>query len=325
MNSTAIVPAQDAHAAVSENYDGLTMVVSPSEAQRRVQELQAFVQRVMIRDVDYGVIPGSDKPTLLQPGAQKMAEVYGFGHRFEVIEQQKDWERGFFYFEYRCVLFSRRDGREVGSGIGSCNSRESKYAARWVFENEVPEGLDPKSLKTREGKSRKTGKPYKMYCVPNPDPYSLVNTLQKMAAKRAYIHAVIAATRSSGLLTQDVEDLPPDVFGAPERARSWEADADTGEVREAAASKSSYVNLADSIRTATDVEQLKAVWQLAASDRKSGKLSASEHASLKSILEEAKASLARPVPSQPKTVDHGADKGTDTIHLPEDDDLGGRM
>lgn len=239
-----------------ESYDGLRMVVSPAEATRRLQELQAFVQKSMVKDIDYGIIPGTgDKPTLYQPGAQKLAEIYGFTHRFEPVETVKDWERGFFYFEYRCVLVSRRNGQMIGEGIGSCNSRESKYAgrwvplgdvppgmkadqlqkrsgARWVFQSEIPAGVNPATLEKQQRKSKKPPhKPYDVfkvvddqYLIPNSDPYSLVNTLQKMAAKRAYIHAVIAATRSSGILTQDVEDLPPEVFGEPEEGRSWEKD-----------------------------------------------------------------------------------------------------
>jgi hypothetical protein len=216
-----------------DTYSGLTMACAPSEAKKRLQELQAFVKSNMEPNVDFGIIPGTNKPSLYQPGAQKLAEIYGFGHRFLPVEQVKDWEHGFFYFEYRCVVFSRRDGRDVAEGIGSCNSRESKYGDRWVFDREVPAGLDIAKLKTREGKSKKPPYgSYKLYLVPNPDPYSLVNTIQKMAAKRAYIHAVIAATRSSGLLTQDVEDLPPDAFGRPEETRSWEHDPETGEVQD---------------------------------------------------------------------------------------------
>lgn len=211
-------------ATVEREYDGLTMAVAPKEALRRVQELQAFVTTVMLRDLDYGVIPGTgDKPSLLQPGAQKLAEIYGFSHSFEAVEQVKDWERGFFYFEYKCILKSARTGRHVGEGIGSCNSRESKYAGRWVFDRDVPKGLDKASLKTRSGKSRKPPyQAYTMYLVPNDDPYSLVNTIQKMAAKRAYIHAIVAATRSAGVFTQDVEDLPQEAFGEAEDQRSWE-------------------------------------------------------------------------------------------------------
>lgn len=234
-------------------YDGLNMAVAPAEAKRRVQELQAFVASVMVRDQDYGVIPGTgEKPTLLQPGAQKLAEIYGLVPHFHAVDVVKDWDRGFFYFEYACTLTSRRDGSPVGEGMGSCNSRESKYAGRWValselptglakdslqkregarwcFKSELPAGFDIRAAKTQERVSKKNGSKYTVYqvvdtqyLIPNPDPYSLVNTLQKMAAKRAYIHAVIGATRSAGIFTQDVEDLPAEAFGEVAETRTWD-------------------------------------------------------------------------------------------------------
>lgn len=203
-------------------YNGLSMVVSPAEALRRVQELQAFVSNVMVVGTDYGVIPGTDKPTLLQPGAQKLCEIYGFAFSFEDAEKVENWDLPLFHYEMRCVLTSRRDGRFIGTGIGSCNSKEKRYAGRWAFDNEIPQGLDKSLLKRREGKSKKNGKPYTQFWIPNDDIFSLVNTMKKMACKRALVHAVIGATRSAGIFTQDVEDLPREAFGKPDATRSWE-------------------------------------------------------------------------------------------------------
>jgi hypothetical protein len=58
--------------------------------------------------------------------------------------------------------------------------------------------------------------------VENPDILDTVNTVLKMAKKRAKIDAVIGVTRSSGLFTQDMEDLPP-APAAPEPAIVTEA------------------------------------------------------------------------------------------------------
>lgn len=203
-------------------YSGLTMVVSPAEALRRVQELQAFVSNVMVQGMDYGVIPGTDKPTLLQPGAQKLCEIYGFAPSFEDAAKIEDWNAPLFHYEMRCVLTSRKDGRFIADGIGSCNSKEKRYAGRWAFDNEIPQGLAKETLKRREGKSKKNGKPYTQFWIPNDDIFSLVNTMKKMACKRALVHAVVGATRSAGIFTQDVEDLPREAFGKPEANRSWE-------------------------------------------------------------------------------------------------------
>jgi len=201
------------------DYDGLVMAVAPVEALRRVQELQAFVETVMKSGIDYGTIPGTgNKPCLFQPGAQKLAEIYGFAVAFEDTGSTIDWREPFFFFRKRCVLTSRRDGRFVCDGIGSCNSREDRYAWRWAWGREVPKGMDKSTLRTRgRGDSMQ-------YRVPNEDVYSLVNTLEKMACKRALIHAVTNATRSSGIFTQDVEDLPREAFGAAKERRSWEVD-----------------------------------------------------------------------------------------------------
>ena len=203
-------------------YEGLIMVVSPAEALRRVQELQAFVQQVMVKDVDFGTIPGTDKPTLLQPGAQKLAEIYGFAIDFEDVNAIEDWDRGFFLYRKKCVLTSRRDGRFICASIGSCNSKEGRYSGRWAFDNEVPAGLDKRLLKMKKFTSKKNHKEYTQYRIPNEDIFSLVNTIEKMACKRALVGAVISATRSAGVFTQDAEDLPAEAFGKAEVERSWD-------------------------------------------------------------------------------------------------------
>lgn len=196
----------------SHDYGGLTMATSPAEAMKRLQQLQAFVHEVMKEGVDFGVIPGTDKPTLLQPGAQKLCEIYGFATSFQDQRSIEDWDKPLFHYEMRAVLTSRRDGSFVGDGIGSCNSKEKRYAGRWAFDNEIPVGLAKATLKRREGKSKKNGRPYTQFFIPNDDIFSLVNTMKKMACKRALVMAVIGATRSSGLFTQDVEDLPEEAF-----------------------------------------------------------------------------------------------------------------
>jgi hypothetical protein len=65
-----------------------------------------------------------------------------------------------------------------------------------------------------EDKTTKAGKtlkavviPAASYRIPNPDVADVVNTLQKMAQKRAYIQATLMATGLSEFFTQDMEDL----------------------------------------------------------------------------------------------------------------------
>lgn len=216
-NGTALAVRNEQHITTPQaEYTGLRMVVSPEEALKRVQELQAFVARVMVRDTDYGVIPGTgDKPALLQPGAQKLAEIYGFAIDFEDAGSTEDFDKPLFVYKKKCILTSRRDGRFICASIGSCNSREDRYAYRWVSEKQIPGGMDKAMLKYRD---TKYGRKYR---IANDDICGLANTMEKMACKRAMVGAVISATRSSGVFTQDVEDLPAEAFGNVEESRSW--------------------------------------------------------------------------------------------------------
>ena len=45
-----------------------------------------------------------------------------------------------------------------------------------------------------------------LYRIPNPDVADVVNTIQKMAQKRALVAATLIATSASEFFTQDIED-----------------------------------------------------------------------------------------------------------------------
>ena len=83
---------------------GLMMVASPAEQKRRIEELQAFIKEAMEEGIDYGTIPGTDKPTLYQPGAQKLSEFYGLAASFAFDVQTEDWDKPFFYYRVVCSL-----------------------------------------------------------------------------------------------------------------------------------------------------------------------------------------------------------------------------
>lgn len=180
-----------------------TFVVSVDEIKARIEELQAFVRGYMVAGEDYGTIPGTQKPTLYKPGAEKLCDVYGFTKEFLIVASLEEWERGGrFAYTIKCILRSKRTGLLEAEGLGSCNSMEAKYRWIWVWEDKLPSHLDKTNLV-----SKRTKKGTVQYRVPNDDPYSQVNTILKMAKKRALVDAVLSATRSSGLFMQDLEDL----------------------------------------------------------------------------------------------------------------------
>lgn len=206
------------------------------EAKRRADLVKTMkTDSVLISGIDYGIIPGTKKPSLLKPGAERLCSAFGFAPRFNTLNATEKWDADnpLFAYRYECVLVHTASGQTVASGIGSCNSMESKY--RWRKLDRVcpecgeinirrsnkpprgaPQGTDPGwyCWKKTDGcgvnfahddvriTGQETGR------VPNDDVFSIVNTIDKMAQKRALIAAVLIACNASGFFTQDVEDMP---------------------------------------------------------------------------------------------------------------------
>lgn len=224
-NETSIVVAGAA--------DMFMPVMHVAQAKQRRDAIVGFVQGMMVKDKDFGAVPGTDKPTLLKPGAEKLVSFFGYAPVFvpeHIVENfGDDGSEPLFFYRYRCELY--RSGSLVGSGIGSCNSRESKYRYR-NGERVCPECNKPAITRSkfppRDNPNAEPG----WYCyakkggcgaqfdatdkrivgqivgkVPNPDIADLVNTVDKMAQKRALIAATLIAVNASEFFTQDVEDM----------------------------------------------------------------------------------------------------------------------
>jgi hypothetical protein len=198
-------------------------------AVERYNTITEFVSRVLRRDVDYGVIPGTDKLTLLKPGAEKLTTFFGLSTRFQLIERIEDWTGNdyqgepFFYYLYRCQLF--RGDLLIAEADGSCNSREQKY--RWREQQRscpacgqaaIIKGKDEYGggwlcfkkkggcgAKFNNGDASIEGQAVGR--VPNPEIADQVNTIQKMGQKRALVAATLMAVNASEFFTQDMEDM----------------------------------------------------------------------------------------------------------------------
>lgn len=200
-------------------------VLSIQEAVQRYNAVVEFTRGVMKEGKDFGTIPGAgDKPTLLKPGAEKLCSLFGMVPDFITMpETVIDWAAPFFYLRVKCEL--RRGGALVGTGIGSANSHEIKYRYRQA-KRVCPKCGKPSVKKgkeefgggwycdARDGGCRakfaekdpqiteqQTGQ------VENPDPADLLNTLDKMAQKRALVAATLIAANASEFFTQDIEDM----------------------------------------------------------------------------------------------------------------------
>jgi hypothetical protein len=141
-------------------------------AAERISLLQEFVRDQLIEGTDYGNIPGTPKPSLWQPGAQKLIRLFGLTCQKECTHREVDWDQNYASFSYKATVY--RGNQIISQCEGSCNSGELKYQRT---KTQLPDKL---------------------------------NTLQKMAQKRAFVGAVIEAVAGSMTFTQDIES-PEDV------------------------------------------------------------------------------------------------------------------
>lgn len=164
----------------------------------KISAFQAVVQQALKREHDYGVIPGTLKPTLLKPGGEKICMMLGVNPEYELMDHTQDYEKGFFAYTIKCTL--KKGSRSVAQGVGNCNSFEKRY--RWINSDYIPEGIDPMLIRKFIDKYGRT-----KYKLPHPNPCDLANTILKIAKKRAFIDAVLQVASLSEIFTQDIEDI----------------------------------------------------------------------------------------------------------------------
>ena len=134
----------------------------------QTDDIEAIVAKHLKAGRDYDRLPNTTKPTLLKSGAEILAGVFGFRTSAKVINRVADYDKQFVLYEV-CVTVFNKDGNIAAEGLGSCNSRERKY------------------LKT--------------------DFATNLNTVLKIAKKRAFVDAILTATHASKVFTQDIEDI----------------------------------------------------------------------------------------------------------------------
>lgn len=155
--------------------------VESAKGQRKL--LTQFIKSQLRTDIDYGVITGTKKETLYKPGAEKLAKLFNLTKKIELVDKEINRHENFAIFTYRATVFHGPSGMEISQCEGSCNSQEKKYKERRNYTGK--------------------GKEYVMEETPICD---ILNTLMKMAQKRAFVGAVIEATGASDFYTQDIDD-----------------------------------------------------------------------------------------------------------------------
>lgn len=157
--------------------------------------VQEVMRAVMKPDIHYGVIPGTDKPTLLKQGAEVLCMAFRVADSYQVEDlSTADTVR----YRVTCIGTHQTSGIVLGSGMGEASSAEEKYKWRKAWDDEF-EATPPNMRRIKKGKY--TTKQVRT------EPADLANTVLKMANKRAKIAMTINVTACGDMFGQDLEDM----------------------------------------------------------------------------------------------------------------------
>ena len=177
-----------------------------AEVTSRVRRIQEVMTALMKKDVHYGIIPGTPKPTLYQPGAELLCTTF----RIAPSPQVEDLSTS-DAIRYRVTMraVSQTSGEILGEGMGECSSDEEKY--RWhrpVCDEEFAE--TPETLRREKWMRGRNGN-FKAKQI-RTSPADIANTVLKMAYKRALISMTRVSLACSDIFAQDLEDLPAEIL-----------------------------------------------------------------------------------------------------------------
>lgn len=172
---------------------------------------------------DYGVIPGTKQKCLFKQGAEKLLRLFGLGVRFKQMDKEIDRHANFALYTYQAEVYAMKTGKVVASSEATTNSQEKKWKERTEWKTNAKNVRESTKVETPI--------------------YDILNTLQKMAQKRALIGATLLATGASEYFTQDVlepEDLAPE--GEKEKAPPKQAEATVSDVAPVCCGKSMMIS-----------------------------------------------------------------------------------
>ncbi len=185
----------------------LRPLVRPDELINAHKEVADLIAKGLQQNVDYGVIPGTQKASLLKPGAERLLKAFGCTTKYLLVDKNTDHNEVVKWTKEKKIY---RDGRfshkEPVNG-------ESHGVYRYVYKAQVVKNLGgcPKCGTEQEmliGESDGSCSTLESKYIDRPRDSE--NTVVKMAQKRAMVAAVLNAFGLSDRFTQDVEDLKPD-------------------------------------------------------------------------------------------------------------------
>lgn len=164
MTDTAIIP-YDAYSQSAE------LAIATPKGKNYMVQCGTIGTQTLKRDVDFGVVPKTKKPTLFKSGAEKICMGYGLLQQYELVHMDTGTEKNpIFRYIFKCNLVKVVNGKEytLSCGFGSANTAEKRNGFN--------------------------------------GPYDADNGTIKMAQKRALVAAALAISGLSDAFTQDMEN-----------------------------------------------------------------------------------------------------------------------
>jgi hypothetical protein len=160
-----------------------------------VAMVQEVMRAVMKPEVHYGIIPGTDKPTLYKQGAEVLCMAFRVADSYQVEDLST---AEVVRYRVTCTGVHQMSGLVLGTGMGEASSGEEKYKWRKAWDEEW--NATPANLR-RIKSGKYTTKQVRT------EPADLANTILKMANKRAKIAMTINVTACGDMFGQDLEDM----------------------------------------------------------------------------------------------------------------------
>lgn len=173
--------------------EGGSMTVAQIKANREL--MKQVMQDLMEPGVHYGKIPGSDKPSLLKPGAELLCVVFRVNAKPTVEDLSTE-----DCIRYRIHMAGVHipTAQEIASGLGECSTDEEKYKWRKAHTreewDETPDDRRRYNFKSGVHQVRT-------------NPADAANTALKMAEKRAKVDLALSFSGASDVFSQDLDDI----------------------------------------------------------------------------------------------------------------------
>lgn len=192
--------------------------MSVVDMRSRSQHVQALIKDLMVADVHYMVIPGTQNRSLTKQGSEMLLSAFHIAVEPEIIETS---DPDFVRYTVKITGRHMGSGIVVGVGVGRCSSNEEKYKWRAAVCKQEWDATaeDRRRLKWAKGKNDSV---YSVNQV-RTNPEDLANTVLKMAKKRAQADLCLTALAASDAFRPQPKptntDPTPEELRAQTRAR----------------------------------------------------------------------------------------------------------